>query len=96
MSVAPFEVAAWAKLRFGHVSPGTIKQSTGGRVTITVTDAGARVVGAVVTYNGIKKKTNSFGQASFRIAKGTSKGRHAISFHHGGYTGGKATFRVTA
>lgn len=80
----------------GHVSPARVSRSTGATVTITVSDAGTPVTGAAVTYKGVVKKTNVKGQASFRVAAGTAKGIHAISFRHAGYTGGAATFRVTS
>jgi hypothetical protein len=78
------------------VSPSSVKQSTGGSVTIHVADAGAAVSGATVKYNGVTKTTNSHGNATFNVAKGTSTGKHGISFHKAGYTGGTVTFRVTS
>lgn len=80
----------------GRVSPTKISKSTGGTVTITVSDAGTPVVGAAVSFHGVVKKTTGNGKASFRVASGTAKGIHTISFRHAGYTGGAATFRVIA
>jgi hypothetical protein len=77
-----------------RVSPSRVKSSTGGSVTIHVSDAGAAVPGAKVKYAGTSKTTDNHGDATFKIAKGTSRGRHTIGFSDGGYTGGKAHFRV--
>jgi uncharacterized membrane protein len=72
-----------------------VKSSTGGTVTVHVADAGAAVSGATVTYGSKSKTTDSHGNVSFSIAKGTSKGKHTIAFKAAGYTGGKVTFKVT-
>lgn len=79
----------------GSVSPTSVKSSTGGSVTVHVADAGTAVAGATVKYGTRTKTTDNHGNATFSIAKGTSTGRHSISFSAPGYTGGKVTFRVT-
>jgi hypothetical protein len=53
------------------------------------------VSGAKVSYHGVTKRTNRYGKASFRIAKGTPRGVKRIAFGRAGYGGGTATFRVT-
>jgi hypothetical protein len=77
------------------VNPTTVSSSAGGPVTIHVSDAGSAVKGATVKYAGTAKTTDAHGDATFKVAKGTSKGKHAITYADGGYTGGTATFRVT-
>ena len=77
----------------GRVSPKTV--APGDSVTITVTDAGDPVDNATVRYAGTTKHTDAHGKATFKVAKGTSTGRHRITFGHGGYTGGSVSFRVS-
>ena len=77
-----------------HVSPGRVSYAHGGKMTITLSDAGVPVAGATVTYAGSSRTTNDTGQATFSVAKHTAKGKHAISFRRHGYTAGSAAFRV--
>jgi len=77
------------------VSPASVKSASGGSVTVHVTDAGTPVAGAKVTYAGVSKTTNSSGNATVKVAKGTKRGKHTASFSAAGYTGGTVTFRVS-
>jgi len=79
----------------GGITPTSIRSSRGGTVTVKVTDAGAAVSHATVRYGRTSRTTGSAGTVKLTIAKGTTKGRHTITFGHSGYTGGSVTFRVT-
>ncbi|MGN6475481.1 MAG: hypothetical protein ACTHK4_17805 [Mycobacteriales bacterium] len=76
------------------VSPKTISASKGGTFTVTVTDAGAAIRGATVTFAGHHKTTNSSGKVSFSIAKHHAKGHFPISVSEHGYQKGSAGIRV--
>ena len=66
-------------------SPASLAASKGGRLTVTVSDAGTAVPGAVVRFAGRQAVTGANGQATFTVAKGTQKGRYAVTVTHAGY-----------
>lgn len=76
------------------VSPKVIAASKGGAFTVTVSDAGAAIKGADVTFAGHRKTTNSAGKASFSIAKHHAKGHFPIKVSEHGYQKASARIRV--
>ncbi|WP_029290467.1 hypothetical protein [Cellulomonas sp. HZM] len=74
--------------------PSSVRKAKGGTVTVTVTDAGAKVKGATFTYKGRKYTTGSHGTAKVKVAKGTSKGTKTLTVKKSGYVSKKATFKV--
>ena len=66
-------------------SPASLAASKGGRLTVTVSDAGTAVSGAVVRFAGRQAVTGANGQATFTVAKGTQKGRYVVTVTHAGY-----------
>jgi hypothetical protein len=77
------------------ISPKVVTSKKGGKVTVTLKDAGVGVSGVKVRYGTVTKKTNAKGQVSFVIAKHTKKGTKTITFAASSYTAGKLTFRVS-
>ena len=76
------------------LSRSSVHKAKGGKVTVTVTDAGQRVKGAKVRYGGKSHTTNATGQASFTVAKKTSTGKKAVTVSRTGYTGKKLVLKV--
>jgi hypothetical protein len=76
------------------VSHATVSAKKGGKVIVTVRDAGVPVSGVQVRYGNTTKKTNAHGQVTFKIAKHGKKGTKTITVRRGGYTAAKATFRI--
>jgi hypothetical protein len=74
------------------VSPRSLNH---GAVTATVTDAGAPVAHATVTFRGQSKKTNAKGKASFRVAATVKSGRYPMVSKHLGYARASVRVRVT-
>ncbi|MEN0130310.1 MAG: hypothetical protein AAGC49_12775 [Brevundimonas sp.] len=72
----------------------SVRKAKGGKVTVTVTDAGLRVKGAKVVYRGKAHVTNAKGQATFSVAKGTSTGKKSVSVSKSGYTGTVRSLKV--
>ena len=52
----------------------------GGKVTVSLKDAGVAIAGAKVRLGGTSKTTNSKGQATFSVAKHSKKGTRTITF----------------
>jgi hypothetical protein len=77
------------------VSPYTVRSSTGGVVTVTVTDAGTAFTNAAVRYGRTTHLTNSHGYTRFTIPAGTSRGYHAFAVTAPGYTGATVYIRVS-
>jgi hypothetical protein len=65
----------------------------GHRYTVKVTDAGAAVKGAVVSFAGHKTRTNRHGVAHLTVPNGTSLGHNQVHISHSGYAA--ARLRVT-
>jgi hypothetical protein len=72
-------------------SPASIAVARGGRVTVTVTDAGQAVRGATARFAGGRKVTGPAGEVTFSVAKGTKKGRYTVVVTDSGYATTKAT-----
>jgi hypothetical protein len=78
-----------------HVTPSTskVRNTKKHTVTMTVTDAGDRVSGAKVKFDGATKSTNSKGKASFTIVKHAKPGKYVATATKSQYL--KATTHVT-
>ncbi|ROS23118.1 hypothetical protein [Cellulomonas sp. PhB150] len=76
------------------LSKSSVRKAKGGKVTVTVADAGLRLKGARVVYGGKAHTTNAKGQASFTVAKGTSTGKKGVSVAKSGYTGKRLVLKV--
>jgi hypothetical protein len=77
------------------LSKTSVKSSTGGRVTVTVTEAGAPVAGAKVVFNGVTVRTNSHGQAVVKVKKHASAGKKTVTVSLKYYVTKRVTIRVT-
>jgi hypothetical protein len=77
------------------LSRTSVKSSTGGSVTVTVTDAGAAVAGAKVVFNGVTVKTNSHGKAIVKVKKHASTGKKTLTVSLKYYVTKRLTIRVT-
>jgi hypothetical protein len=71
-------------------SPASIAVARGGRLTVTVSDAGSTVRGATVRFAGRNKVTGRTGQVTFSVVRGTKKGRYAVVVTDAGYATTKA------
>jgi hypothetical protein len=71
------------------------KVSVPGTATFTVTDAGAPVSGAAVTFLGVTKLTNAKGSVSLPVKKGTKAGKYTASARKAGYTGATAVIALS-
>jgi hypothetical protein len=77
------------------VSPSSVKSSTGGSVTVQVTEAGSAVVGAKVSFAGKAYKTNSHGKVVLKIAKHAATGKKTITVSLTYFVTTRASVRVT-
>jgi hypothetical protein len=71
------------------------KRLARGKVTVTVTDAGAAVKGARVTLRGRGLQTNANGKAVFTIKPTVPDGRYPVVASKKGYFKGTARVGVT-
>lgn len=65
--------------------PKSLARSSGGAVTVSVTDAGAPVHGAKVRFAGATEHTNHHGKAKFHVGSGTRAGRQKVVVSKAGY-----------
>jgi hypothetical protein len=77
------------------LSKSSVKSSTGGSVTVTVTEAGSTVAGAAVSFGGKTVRTNSHGKAVIKIAKHASKGRKTVTVSLTYYVTTRVSVKVT-
>jgi hypothetical protein len=68
-----------------RAAPHSVKR--GHSFTVTVTDAGDAVKGAVVHFDGSKSKTNKHGKVAVKVPHGAKPGKYAVTFGLGGYAG---------
>jgi hypothetical protein len=66
----------------------------GHRYSVKVTDAGARVKGAIVRFGGHKVRTNRHGIAHLRVARGASLGRSRVRISRHGYAGAHLRIKI--
>jgi hypothetical protein len=76
------------------VSPAAISSAKGGAFTVTVSDAGAPIKGASVTFASHHKLTSSAGKVTFSVATHHAKGRFPITVSDSGYQTASAKIRV--
>jgi hypothetical protein len=74
-------------------SPHAVKR--GHSLTVKVTDAGDAVKGATVHFDGMKKKTNKKGEATFKVPGGASLGKTKVTASISGYTGASTKVTIT-
>ena len=68
----------------------------GGSFTVAVSDAGAPVKGARVSFGGRRKVTDAAGKARFVVARHHKLGRFPVSVAASGYESGSASIKVRA
>jgi hypothetical protein len=80
------------------VSPGrkTIDNASSNKVIFTVTDAGDRVSGAVVSVDGHRAATSAAGTATISFAKGTKPGKFDVTAAATNYFPAGATLEVSS
>jgi hypothetical protein len=77
------------------LSRTSVHSSSGGSVTVTVTEAGAAVPGARVTFGGVSVRTNSHGRAVVKVKKHAGKGKKVVTVSLTYYVTTRATIKVT-
>ena len=77
------------------LSRTSVRSSTGGSVTVTVTEAGVAVAGAKVVFNGVTVRTNSHGRAVVKVKKHASTGKKTVTVSLKYYVTKRLTIRVT-
>lgn len=70
------------------------KVTRGGKVVVTVTDAGTGVPGAKVKVGKHRKATNANGKARFKVKASWATGTYKVVARHAGYAKDKAKLRV--
>jgi hypothetical protein len=76
------------------LSSSTVSYAKGGRLAVTVSDAGVPVPGVLVRVGGSVVRTNAHGRATITVAARTAKGSHLVSASAVGWYPGSAAFRV--
>jgi hypothetical protein len=77
-----------------RVTPHRVASSTGGSVTVLVTDAGVPVPRAAVRVGPVTVRTDAHGRATFRVPPGARTGVRRAVARAPGFVRGSATFRV--
>jgi hypothetical protein len=77
-----------------RVTPHRVASSTGGSVTVLVTDAGVPVPRAAVHVGSVTVRTDAHGRATFRVPPGARTGVRRAVAQAPGFVRGSATFRV--
>ena len=77
------------------LSRTAVTSSSGGSVTVTVTEAGSPVAGARVAFAGSSVHTNAHGKATIKVKKHASRGKKTVTVSLTYYATAKVTIRVT-
>jgi hypothetical protein len=74
-------------------SPHVVKR--GHTFTVKVTDVGDAVKGATVHFDGLKKKTNKKGKATFKVPGSASLGKASVKVKMSGYTAASTKITIS-
>jgi hypothetical protein len=77
------------------LSKASVKSSTGGSVTVTVTEAGSPLAGVSVSFAGATVHTNSRGKATLTVKPHAAKGKKTVTVSLTYYVTKRVTVRVT-